>query len=73
MWKLLEPRSTAARTSGTARGAGRDVGRVSVERAGAAEAMTLWDQAAVNEEPQPQVVAALGLRITNCAPSSPSR
>ena len=28
---------------------------------------------AVNEEPQPQVVLALGLRITNCAPSSPSR
>ncbi len=30
-------------------------------------------QAAVNEEPQPQVVAAFGLRITNCAPSRPSR
>lgn len=29
--------------------------------------------AAVNDEPQPQVVTALGLRITNCAPSSPSR
>lgn len=25
-----------------------------------------------NEEPQPQVVVALGLRITNCEPSSPS-
>ena len=28
---------------------------------------------AVNEDPHPQVVVALGLRITNCAPSSPSR
>jgi hypothetical protein len=28
---------------------------------------------AANEEPQPQVVVAFGLRITNCAPSSPSR
>ena len=28
---------------------------------------------AANEEPQPQVVVALGLRITNCAPSRPSR
>jgi hypothetical protein len=26
----------------------------------------------VNEEPQPQVVVALGLRITNCAPSRSS-
>ena len=25
-----------------------------------------------NEEPQPQVVCALGFRITNCAPSRPS-
>lgn len=30
------------------------------------------DAQAENEEPQPQVVVALGLRITNCAPSSPS-
>ncbi len=28
---------------------------------------------AEKEDPQPQVVAALGLRITNCAPSRPSR
>ena len=28
---------------------------------------------AENEEPQPQVVCAFGLRITNCAPSRPSR
>ena len=28
---------------------------------------------AENEDPQPQVVCAFGLRITNCAPSSPSR
>jgi hypothetical protein len=28
---------------------------------------------AANEDPQPQVVVALGLRITNCAPSNPSR
>ena len=27
----------------------------------------------VNEDPQPQVVVAFGLRITNCAPSRPSR
>ena len=26
----------------------------------------------VNEDPQPQVVFAFGLRITNCAPSRPS-
>ncbi len=44
-------------------GAGRDSGR----HARAAV------QAGVKEEPQPQVVAALGLRITNCAPSRPSR
>ena len=25
-----------------------------------------------NDEPQPQVVEAFGLRITNCAPSKPS-
>ncbi len=25
-----------------------------------------------NDDPQPQVVWALGLRITNCAPSTPS-
>ena len=31
------------------------------------------DQEAVNEDPQPQVVTAFGLRMTNCAPSSPSR
>jgi hypothetical protein len=27
---------------------------------------------AEKDEPQPQVVTALGLRMTNCAPSSPS-
>src|SRR5215469_12204578 len=36
MWKLLEPRSTAARTSGTGRGAVRLEGRLSCERAVAA-------------------------------------
>ena len=28
---------------------------------------------AVKEDPQPHVVVAFGLRMTNCAPSSPSR
>src|SRR5579863_6163409 len=36
MWKLLEPKSTAARTSGTGRGAGRAGGLRSGERAVAA-------------------------------------
>src|SRR6202521_2862127 len=33
MWKLLRPKSTAARTSGTGRGAGRALGLASADRA----------------------------------------
>ena len=43
------------------------------ERAETAELTRLRRRQAVNEDPQPQVVVAFGLRITNCAPSSPSR
>ena len=36
--------------------------------------LRLLDRAHIeNDEPQPQVVAALGLRMTNCAPSMSSR
>src|SRR3984893_9912948 len=91
MWKLLLPKSTAARTSGTGRGAGRALGLVSGGRAVTAAGAGLgagcrgvgrgkrqpraWGQvqAAAKDEPQPQVVVACGLRITNCAPSRPSR
>jgi hypothetical protein len=62
MWKLFDPRSTAARTSGTLRDVLRDgCGAERAETAG----RTRIRQAAVNEEPQPQVVTAFGLRITN--------
>ena len=72
MWKLFDPRSTAARTSGTLRDeireASADKRAETADRTREAER-----QVAVNEDPQPQVVTAFGFRITNCAPSRPSR
>lgn len=73
MWKLFDPRSTAARTSGTLRSELRAACRNDrAETAGRTLDAGNF-QAAVNEDPQPQVVAAFGFRITNCAPSRPSR
>ena len=58
MWKLFEPRSTAARTSaGALTPAGFDSGKAAVRSATA-----LYTE---KEDPQPQVVLALGLRMMN--------
>lgn len=60
MWKLLEPKSTAAMTCPGAATCPRVV-------------LMIGGSQIPKEEPQPQVVVALGLRITNCAPSRSSR
>ncbi len=44
-----------------------------IGHAGAAATHAIGAGQAAKDDPQPQVVWALGLRITNCAPSRPSR
>ena len=89
IWKLFEPRSTAAMTSGIlledramadeVQVRGGAPGKSVVRPAGAGPGLTRDGRAPPgpgyieNDEPQPQVVVAFGFLITNWAPSRSSR
>ncbi len=73
MWKLLEPGSTAASTSGTELRGGLMRASAGERAVGAGLTRDARMRQVEKEEPQPHVVVAFGLRMTNWAPSRPSR